>query len=114
MWQRVRSTSRSGRASRVILAAIYRHRGSSDETGIVGGEEHHGARDLLGLAETVDRDLRQNGLVEHVLWHRLYHLGIDIARADDIHGDAKLGIFQRQRLGETDIAGLGGRIIDLA
>ena len=40
--------------------------------------------------------------------------GIDVARADRVHGDAAPGVLQRQGLGEADVAGLSGRIIDLA
>ena len=59
------------------------------KSGVVGGEEHHAARDLLRLAEPADRDLRQDDLLQHVLRHRLHHLGVDIARADRVDGDAE-------------------------
>ncbi len=72
------------------------------------------ARDLLGLAEAADRDLRQDALLEHVLRHRLHHLGVDVAGADRVDGDAALGVLLRQRLGEADLAGLGGGIVGLA
>src|SRR6266700_1091097 len=62
-----------------ILTAVRRQGRAGDETGIVGGEEDAAARDLLGLAQAADRDLRQNVLLEHVLRHRLDHLGGDIA-----------------------------------
>src|SRR4029077_8841941 len=57
---------------------------------------------------------RQNALFQNILRHRLHHFGVDIAGADRVHGDAALGVLERERLGEADIAGLGGRIIDLA
>ena len=71
-----------------VLAAIGRERRAGDEAGLVGGEEHHAARDLLRLAEAADRDLRQDALLEHLLRHRQHHFGADIAGADRIDGDA--------------------------
>jgi len=65
-------------ASDHILPAVHGERRSRDEAGIVGGEEYHAARDLLGLAEAVDRNLRQDVLVENILRHRLHHLGVDV------------------------------------
>jgi hypothetical protein len=48
------------------------------------------------------------------LRHRLHHLGVDVAGADAVDGDALLGVLLRQRLGEADVAGLGRRIVGLA
>ena len=44
----------------------------------------------------------------------MHHLGGDIARADGVDGDALAGVLLRQRLGEADVAGLGGGIVGLA
>jgi hypothetical protein len=63
---------------------------AGDQSGIVGGEEHHAARDLLRLAEPADRNLRQDALLQHVLRHRLHHLGVDVAGADGVDGDADI------------------------
>ena len=41
------------------------------------------------------------------------HLGVDVAGADHVHGDALLGVLLRQRLGEADQAGLGGGVVHL-
>ncbi len=101
-------------ASHHVLPAVHGRRRSRNETGIVGREEYHASRDLLRLAEAIDRNLRQDAFLQHLLRHRLHHLGVDIARANYIHGDAALGILERERLGEADVAGLGCRIIDLA
>jgi hypothetical protein len=98
----------------VILPAVHGQRRARDEARLVGGEEHNAARDFFRLAEAIDRDQRQDAFLQNVLRHRLHHFGVDIARADHIHGDTAFGILQRQGLGEADIAGLGGRIIDLA
>src|SRR3984893_18373992 len=54
-------------ASHHVLPAVHGKRRSRDETGIVGGEENHAARDLLRLAKPIDRKLRQDGLVENVI-----------------------------------------------
>jgi hypothetical protein len=97
-----------------MLTTVDRKRRAGDEAGFVGGEEHRRARDLLGFAEAIDRDLWDHVFLQHILRHRLHHFGIDIARADHIHRDAAPGVLQRQRLGEADVAGLGGRVVDLA
>src|ERR1700694_3545925 len=89
-----------------ILSAVDRERRAGDGAGLVGGEERHGAGDFVGLAEAIDRDQRQDAFLQHLLRHRLHPLGVDIARADRVHGNAALGILQRERLGEADIAGL--------
>src|SRR3954467_13041922 len=98
---------------RHYLPAVRRQRRAGDETRIVGGEEHHATRDLLRLTETPDRDQRQNVLLQHILRHRLDHLGVDVAGADRIHGDARPRAFERQRLGKANVAGLRGGIVRL-
>src|SRR3954470_1269443 len=70
------------------LAAIRRQRGAGDEARLVGGEKDHAARDVLGLAQPRHRDLRDDVLLQHVLRHRLHHLGVDVARTDGVHRDA--------------------------
>jgi hypothetical protein len=42
-----------------------------------------------------------------------HHFGADIAGADRVHGDAGPRAFLRQRLGEAQVAGLGGGIVGL-
>jgi len=65
------------------------------------------------LAKAVDRDLRNDVLLQHLRRHRLHHLGIDVAGTDHVDGDAALGVLQRERLGEADVAGLGRGVVDL-
>ncbi len=101
------------RASHHILSAVDRQRRAGDGARLIGREEHHRAGDFVGLAEAIDRDQRQDAFFQYLLRHCLHHLGIDVARADRVHRDAALGILQRQRLGEADVAGLRRRIIDL-
>ena len=96
-------------ASDHVLTAVGGQGRSGDEAGFVGGEEHHAARDLLGLAEPAHRNLRQDRLFQHVLGHGHHHFGRDIAGADRVDGDALVGVLLRQRLGEAEVAGLGRR-----
>src|SRR5687768_12707778 len=97
-----------------ILPAVRRQRRAGDEPGVVGGEEHHAARDLFRLAETAERNLRDDVLLKHVLRHGLHHLGVDVAGTDRVDGDPALGALLRERLGEADLAGLGGGIVRLS
>ena len=80
-----------------VLAAVRRQCRAGDEARIVGREEDDTARDLLGLAQPAERDVRQDVLFQHVLRHCLHHLGRDIAGADRVDGNAALGAFLRQR-----------------
>jgi hypothetical protein len=57
-----------------ILPAVDRKRRAGNGAGLVGGEKHHSAGDFVGLAEAIDRDQRQDALLQHVLRHRLHHL----------------------------------------
>src|SRR5476651_2134927 len=96
-----------------VLAAVDRQGRAGDEAGVVGDQEQHAARDLVGLAESPDRDLGHD-LLQHVGWHRRDHVGVGVARRDGVHGDALGGTFLGQRLGETVDAGLCGGIVHLA
>ena len=51
---------------------------------------------------------------QHLFRHGHDHVGGDIAGADGVDGDAGPGALLGQRLGEADVAGLGGGIVDLA
>src|SRR3954465_8090867 len=64
-----RSSSRACRetALNYILRAVRAQRRTGYEAGVVRGEEHHAARDLFRLAETADRDQRQDALFQHIL-----------------------------------------------
>src|SRR6185312_11082785 len=96
-----------------VLSAIDRQRRTGDETRIIRGEKDYRARDLLRFTDAINRYLRQDGFLEHVLRNRLHHFGVDIAGADHVDGDAALGVLQRERLCETDVAGLRRRIVHL-
>src|SRR6266850_1315960 len=105
--------SSSNESSHHILPAVRRQRRTGNQAGLVGGEEHDAARDLLRLAQATERDERQDVLLQHVLRYRPDHFGGDIAGADRVDGDTALGAFLRQRLGEAELAGLGGGIVGL-
>src|SRR5580698_1001510 len=96
-----------------VLTAVYRQCRPGNVTGFFRGEEGDAAGDLIGHAEPSDRDAGDD-LLQDVLRHRRNHLGVDIAGRDGVDRDALLGVFLRQRLGEADHAGLGGRIVGLA
>src|SRR5271166_615041 len=97
-----------------VLAAVCRDRGAGDEAGVVAGQEHDAAPDLLGLAQAPDRDQRQDALVEHLLIDRTDHLSGDVARADRVDRDTDASALLRQRLGEPQITCLCRRVIDLS
>src|SRR6476469_3766110 len=58
---------------REILPAVGGHRRACDQPGIVGCEKDDATRDLVRLAETADRNERQDALFQHVFWHRRNH-----------------------------------------
>src|SRR2546426_1218704 len=97
-----------------VLTAVRGQRRAGDEARIVGGQEYDAARDLFGLTQPPDGDLRNDVLLEHVLRDCLDHLGADISRTDGIDRDAALRALLRQRLGEAELARLRGRIVRLA
>src|SRR5262249_50589317 len=88
-------------------------RRAGDQAGIVGGQEYDAAPDLFRFAEAADRYRRQDTVLKNVFRHRLYHFGVDVTGSDGIDGDADARAFLCQRLGEANLAGLGGRIIGL-
>ena len=65
-----------------------------------------------GSPSRPDRDLRDDRFA-HLLRHRHHHVGGDIARADRVDGDADARALLGQRLGDAEIAGLGGGIVHL-
>src|SRR5208282_6365895 len=96
-----------------MLPAIDRQRRAGDEAGRVADQEHHAARDLLGVAEPADRNPRHD-LLQHVLGHGAHHVGVDVAGRDGVDGHALARAFLRQRLGEAVDARFGGGVVDLA
>ena len=96
-----------------ILRAISSERRGGDQAGIVGGQKYDAAPDLFRFAEAADRNRRQDTVLKNVFRHRLHHFGVDVTGSDRIDGDADAPAFLCQRLGEANLAGLGGRIIGL-
>ena len=109
-----RGLTPSPRTSCHILPAVGIEAGAGDEAGGVVGEEGDTARDLLGGAETADRDERQDLGVQNLLRHRHHHLGGDVAGRDDVDGDAARGRLLGHRLGEAEQGRLGGGVVGLA
>src|SRR5260370_12418052 len=87
--------SRSSPESGQILAAVCSQRRAGDEAGIIGCEKDDAARDLLGLAQSPDRDVRQDVLLKNVLRYHLDHFVCDIAATYCVDGNAALGAFLR-------------------
>src|SRR5512146_19867 len=84
-----------------VLPAVGRQRRAGDEGRAFAGQERHRISDFRGLAETPDRDAGDDRL-QHVFRHRGDHVGVDVAGADGVDGDALAGAFLGQRLGEAD------------
>src|SRR5260370_22767487 len=82
--------SRASPESGKILAAVCSQRRAGDEAGIIGCEKDDAARDLLGLAQSPDRDVRQDVLLKNVLRYRLDHVGCDIAGTYCVDDNASL------------------------
>src|SRR5687767_11394666 len=91
-----------------VLPAVRRQRRARNEARVIGGEKHDATRDLVRLTEAACRDQREDVLLEHVLWHRHHHFGRDVAGADRVHRDARTRAFERQCLGESDVARFRG------
>src|SRR5690606_22375363 len=102
------SCPRSAGVSDEELTAIGRDGRTGDEAGFIRDKEDYTARDLRRLAETADRDLRNDALA-HLFRHGHHHVGADIAGADGVDGDAGPRTLLCQRLGEAEVARLGGR-----
>src|ERR1051326_4861786 len=97
-----------------VLTAVCGQRRAGDEARIVRRQEYHAARDLFRRAQSTDRNLRKDVLLEHFLGHGLHHLGADVSRTDGVDRDAASRALLRQRLGEAELARLGGGVIGLA
>src|SRR3954470_21938660 len=106
-------TEKRARPSIHVLAAVDRQRRAGDEAAVLGAEEGDSAGDLVGAAQTADRDSRDDFL-EHLGRDRRDHLGVDIAGRDRVDGDSGAGALLGERLGEAVDARFGGGVIDLA
>src|SRR5678815_4342027 len=85
----------AAKASLHVLAAVDGDVRAGHESSLVRSEVVDQARDLLGLAEPTDRDLREDLGVEDVLRDRRHHLGADVAGRDRVDRDALLRDLER-------------------
>src|SRR3954470_8136190 len=110
---------RAGLAADAAIRSIHVHAAgdvqlrAGDVAGLPRGQERHRLRDLLGLAEAVQRDLlQQRGLLG--LGQDIGHVGLDEARGDAVDGDVAAAELARQRPRHARDAGLGRRVVGLA
>src|ERR1700761_5808327 len=110
---------RTGLAADAAIRSIHVHAAvdvqlrSGDVAGLARGQERHRLRDLLGLAEAAQRDLRQQrGFLR--LGQALGHVGLDEARRDAVDGDVAAAQLARQRARHARHAGLGRGVVGLA
>src|SRR6266536_1621449 len=87
--------------------------GAGDVGGFVGGEEGDRGRDVVGAAETAERDLARKGLAGRV-GHLPGHRGRDESRGHGIAGDVAGGELPRDRLGQSHEPGLRGGVVGLS
>src|SRR3989454_8435372 len=82
-----------------------------DERGLVRRDEHDAVGDLLGQAESTQRDLRREGrLVLRRAGEAGQHAGVRGAWCDGIHANSRLGDFERHRLGDAFDGVLGADV----
>src|SRR5664279_725909 len=97
-----------------VLSAVDGDVGARDKCGLLRGQIDDEAGNLLGLAESTHRNLRQDLRVEDVFGNRRDHLRADVARRNGVDGDAFFRHLERERLGEAVHAGLGSGVVGLA
>ena len=96
-----------------MLSAVYRQRRPPDEVRHVGDHEKHRPDNVPGLAQSAHRNPLDD-LLQNLVGYGLYHLGIDVTGRNGIDGNAQLGAFLGECLGETVDARLGRGVVDLA
>src|ERR1700679_3822402 len=73
-----------------------------DEPGFIRCDEHDAVGDLLGEAQSTQRNLLcESGLVLRRAGKAGQHAGVRWPRRDGIHANSRLGDFERHRLGDT-------------
>src|SRR6266404_5069352 len=91
-----RSSLRARTGSVGAVSAIDVEDVTRDEPGFVRRDEHDAIGDLLGEAETTQRNLRRQGrLVLRRAGETGQHAGVGGAGRDGIHANARLGDFKR-------------------
>src|SRR5215207_3690571 len=101
------------RSSVHVLSAVDRQGRARDETGILVNQEGYASGDLVGAAQPINWNARDD-LPEYLLRHRGDHVRVDVSGRNRIDGDAGAGALLGQRLGEAVDAGLGRGIVHLA
>src|SRR6267142_1424874 len=96
-------------------AAVHFDAGAGDHRRVVGGEEHGGARQVLGLVQTTERHCRDVAgvafLVHRALAHeRRQHRRLGRDRRDRDHPNAVARRLERQALGQGDDGPLRGGV----
>src|SRR5437762_8385819 len=94
-------------------AAVYAEYLAGNVTCLRGREKGYATRDIFRLARSAERNFRVNRLLDF-LRESSGHIRHDKARRNSIHGDVAAGQFARERLSETNQAGLARRVIGLA
>ncbi len=85
---------------------------ASDVGGARAGHEGHGVRDVRGLAQVSQGDLRQQRFLLF-LGQGGGHVGFDEAWGNAVHRDVAAAQLARQRAGHAGQPGLGGRVVGL-
>src|SRR5690606_6910966 len=93
--------------------AVHRQDLTGDVGGKVGGQEGHGAGDVVRRAEALERNLRRE-LRDGLGRHRVGHIGLDEARRHDVAEHVAAGRFLRDALAQADQAGLARGVVRLA
>src|SRR6266403_3603380 len=97
-----RSSLRARTGSVGAVSAVDVEDVTRDEPGFVRGDEHDAVGDFLGEAEPTQRNLRrQRRLVHRSAGEAGQHASVRGARCHGIHANARLGEFERHRLGDT-------------
>jgi hypothetical protein len=118
-------TAYSSRVSGLTVGPTLRTAGdvqdlAGGEPGALADEERHRMGDVLRHPGAGDRDLREERGLELLEVHarplggRHQHLGLDEARGNRVHGHTESAELDRERLGESLEASLGGRVVGLA
>src|SRR3990172_2178459 len=93
-------------------AAIDREHVSGDVGGVVRCQKDHRPGDVVDRAFAAQRDHPQQRLLGFGR-HAAPNLGLDEPGGDGVDGDVAGCDLARQRTGETDLAGFGGRVVRL-
>src|SRR5690606_5477991 len=106
---RIRLPSRMPMSVSHSQSAVDGDHGPGDVGGVLARHEADDARDLLGARLAPEGDV----LDDRLLVEAGRHVGVDEPGRDHVDGDAARTVLARQRAGEADETGLGGRVVGL-